>query len=100
MLTYFNLSVKMAQAEYAEEAKLIRLVENFPAIYDVNHIDNKNPIAISSMWEIISKKIKLPSMFDDFFALLSCYFLPLIDFTFSRRLLRKVEIFETKVHQL
>ncbi|KAK7575508.1 hypothetical protein V9T40_011794 [Parthenolecanium corni] len=42
------------------DSKLIELVEQFPGLYDKSSADHKNPETISTMWEIISRKLKLP----------------------------------------
>lgn len=46
------------------DSKLIELVEQFPGLYDKSSADHKNPETISTMWEIISRKLKLPRTFD------------------------------------
>lgn len=44
------------------DSKLIEMVEQFPGLYDRSSPDYRNPESVSKMWEIISRKLKTPSM--------------------------------------
>lgn len=48
------------------DKKLIAMVQNFPGLYDSTVPDYRNPASTAQQWEIISRKLKMPSMFDEF----------------------------------